>query len=282
MLTYPDAEITILQMFLSMISGVFVGFSLGLIGGGGSILAVPLLLYFVGLSSLPNAAHIALGTTALAVGLNAYANSFMHIKKHNVAPKIGTVFAGSGLVGSLLGAYLGHITPGTSLLLYFSIVMIILGIYITISRKASGAGTQEELAALEEARKKCFGFNAKKAIKVAIAGLAIGFLSGYFGIGGGFLIVPALIFSSGVCIRLAIGTSLISVGTFGLATGLEYMFYGNVILSVSLLYLLGGLVGGYMGTSLAVKIPRDKLRIIYGAIIVIVGIYMLLKTLGSL
>ncbi|MGC9177247.1 MAG: TSUP family transporter, partial [Conexivisphaera sp.] len=74
--------ITLLQMVLSVVSGILVGFSLGLIGGGGSILAIPLLLYLVGLSSVPNAAHIALGTTALAVGLNAYINSYMHVRKH--------------------------------------------------------------------------------------------------------------------------------------------------------------------------------------------------------
>ncbi|MGC9116888.1 MAG: sulfite exporter TauE/SafE family protein [Conexivisphaera sp.] len=267
-------------MILSAVSGVLVGFSLGLIGGGGSILAVPLLLYLVGLSSMPNAAHIALGTTALAVGLNAYINSYMHVRKHNVAPRIGGAFAGVGLIGSLIGAYLGHITPGTSLLLYFSFVMIALGVYIAISRRASGAGTSGERARLEEARRRCPGLSARKLLATAGAGFAVGLVSGYFGIGGGFLIVPALIFSSGICITLAVGTSLLSVGTFGLASGLEYMFYGDVILVISLLYLLGGVLGGYAGTSLAVRIPRDRLRVAYGAIIVVVGIYMMLRILG--
>jgi len=272
--------LTLLQMVLSAVSGILVGFSLGLIGGGGSILAVPLLLYLVGLDSVPNAAHIALGTTALAVGLNAYVNSYMHVRKHNVAPRIGGIFAGVGLVGSLIGAYLGHITPGSSLLLYFSAVMMILGAYIAISRRASGAGTREEGPRLSEARRRCPGLNAGKMLIVAGAGLAVGLLSGYFGIGGGFLIVPALIFSSGICMTLAVGTSLLSVGTFGLASGLEYMFYGDVILLISLLYLVGGVIGGYAGTSLAVRTPRDRLRVIYGIIIVIVGIYMALKVMG--
>jgi len=272
--------LTPLQMVLSVVSGILVGFSLGLIGGGGSILAVPLLLYLVGLDSVPNAAHIALGTTALAVGLNAYVNSYMHVRKHNVAPRIGGIFAGVGLVGSLIGAYLGHITPGSSLLLYFSAVMMILGAYIAISKRASGAGTHEEGPRLAEARRRCPGLNAGKMLIVAGAGLAVGLLSGYFGIGGGFLIVPALIFSSGICMTLAVGTSLLSVGTFGLATGLEYMFYGDVALAISILYLIGGVIGGYAGTSLAVRIPRDRLRVIYGIIIVVVGIYMMLKIMG--
>lgn len=272
--------LTPLQMVLSVVSGILVGFSLGLIGGGGSIMAVPLLLYLVGIDSVPGAAHIALGTTALAVGLNAYINSYMHVRKHNVAPRIGGIFAGVGLIGSLIGAYLGHITPGSSLLLYFSAVMMILGAYIAISKRASGAGTHEEGPRLADARRRCPGLSARTALAVAGAGFSVGLLSGYFGIGGGFLIVPALIFSSGICMTLAVGTSLLSVGTFGLASGLEYMFYGDVILLISLLYLVGGVIGGYAGTSLAVRTPRDRLRAIYGIIIVIVGIYMALKVMG--
>ncbi|MGC9177031.1 MAG: sulfite exporter TauE/SafE family protein, partial [Conexivisphaera sp.] len=108
------------------------------------------------------------------------------------------------------------------------------------------AGTREEGPALAEARRRCPDLNAKRIAIVAVAGLAVGLLSGYFGI----------------------------------ASGLEYMFYGDVILAISLLYLLGGVIGGYAGTSLAVKISKDRLRIIYGAIIVVVGIYMMLRTMG--
>lgn len=273
------SEITILQMIFSVISGFVVGFSLGLIGGGGSILAVPLLLYFVGLASMPDAAHLALGTTALAVGLNAYINSYMHIRKRNVAPRIGAIFTATGLAGSLIGAYLGHITPGEELLLYFSLAMIILGIYVALSKRASGSENCPIDPALEEARRTCFGLSVRRAINILSAGFIVGLVSGYFGIGGGFLVVPALVFSSKICMRIAVGTSLISVGTFGLATSLVYAYYGEVLYMISILYLLGGLLGGHLGTSLAVKIPNNKLRVMYGAIIVVVGIYVMLKAL---
>ncbi|KUO91833.1 MAG: permease [Thermocladium sp. ECH_B] len=269
--------ITLIQYLLAVVSGVLVGFSLGLIGGGGSILAVPLFLYFVGLDSLPNAAHIAIGSTALAVGLNAYINSYMHLKKHNVSPRVGTLFAGVGLIGSLLGAYLGHITPGTSLLIYFSIAMIVLGAYMAIRRESTKPGTSDEIPRVMESLKKCPKLTPSTAAKVGGAGFVVGLISGYFGIGGGFLIVPSLMFSAGLCITRAIGTSLLSVGTFGVASGAEYAVYGDVLILVSLLYVLGGALGGYAGTSLAVKAPRNILRVAYGAIIVLVGIYMLFK-----
>ncbi|MGC8572996.1 MAG: sulfite exporter TauE/SafE family protein [Caldisphaera sp.] len=271
--------ITLDQYMLSIVSGVIVGFSLGLIGGGGSILAVPLLLYFVGLSNMPNAAHIALGTTALAVGLNAFANSYMHLRKRNVAVKIGGVFAGVGVIGSLIGTYLGHITPGSSLLLYFAIAMIILGFYVGFGRNAVKAGTHEEIPRINESVSKCKKLTSRSLILVGLFGFVVGLVSGYFGIGGGFLIVPALMFSASLCISRAIGTSLISVGTFGLASGLLYLHYGDTIVSISLLYLIGGLLGGYIGTSLAVKAPKNTLQKAYGVIIVVVGIYMIFKVL---
>ena len=269
--------LTAMQYALSVVSGILVGFSLGLIGGGGSILAVPLFLYFVGLDNIPNAAHIAIGTTALAVGLNAYINSYMHLRKHNVAPRVGGIFAGVGLIGALIGAYLGHITPGTRLLFYFALAMIALGIYIAVRRESSRAGTGDEVGRLLEAYSKCPRLTPLTIGKVAGAGFLVGLVSGYFGIGGGFLIVPALMFSAGLCITRAVGTSLISVGTFGVASGAEYWFYGDVLALIAVLYVLGGIAGGYAGTSIAVKAPKDTLRMAYGIIIVAVGIYMLYR-----
>ncbi|MGC9153251.1 MAG: sulfite exporter TauE/SafE family protein [Vulcanisaeta sp.] len=269
--------ISILQYILSVISGVLVGFSLGLIGGGGSILAVPLFLYFVGLDTIPDAAHIAIGTTALAVGLNAYINSYMHLKKKNVAPKVGGIFAGVGLIGSLIGAYLGHITPGTSLLTYFAIAMIVLGVYMAIRKEPAQTGNINEVNHVLEAFRKCPRLTPSTVLKVAVFGFIVGLVSGYFGIGGGFLIVPSLMFSAGLCITRAIGTSLLSVGTFGVASGAEYWFYGDVLILIALLYVAGGVAGGYAGTSIAVKAPKKTLRIAYGIIIVLVGIYMLLR-----
>nr|MCG2869886.1 sulfite exporter TauE/SafE family protein [Vulcanisaeta sp.] len=214
---------------------------------------------------------------ALAVGLNAYINSYMHVRKRNVAPRVGGLFAGVGLIGSLLGAYLGRITPGESLLTYFAMAMIVLGVYMAIRRETSQAGTVNEANHVLEAFRKCPRLTPSVILKIALLGFVVGFVSGYFGIGGGFLIVPSLMFSAGLCITRAIGTSLISVGTFGVASGIEYWFYGDVLVLIAILYVIGGVVGGYIGTSIAVKAPRKTLRIAYGIIIVLVGIYMLLK-----
>jgi len=111
------------QITLSAVSGLFVGFSLGLIGGGGSILAVPLLLYFVGLQEVPDAVHIAVGSTAMTVGLNALINSIYHLRRRSLSARVGTLFATFGVLRSTVGAYVGHLTSGTVLLAAFAVKM---------------------------------------------------------------------------------------------------------------------------------------------------------------
>ena len=115
---------TPLTIILSLISGAIVGFSLGLIGGGGSILAVPLLLYVVGITD----AHIAIGTSALAVGVNALTNMVHYYRRGYVKIKEGLRFAVPGVAGTILGSQLGLLTPSNGLLILFGIFMIIISV----------------------------------------------------------------------------------------------------------------------------------------------------------
>lgn len=289
-------EVTPLQYVLSIISGVLVGFSLGLIGGGGSILAVPLLLYFVGLATIPpqyasNSVlaeeytnvvdHIALGTTALAVGLNAYINSYMHFKKRNVKVKEGILFAIPGLIGTLLGAYVGYLTPGKSLLFFFGILMIVVALLMLRPQKSQQQIKSIQSVIATESKSSISLHKIISSSKISIGKLlptaiAISFASGYFGIGGGFLIVPGLLFSTGMCMIKTVGTSLISVGTFGVASAIEYAVYGYVLPLVSISYLVGGIGGGYLGSSIASRMPRGMLRKIYAGIIIAVAIYIII------
>ena len=121
-----------LTIFLSIISGVLVGSSLGLIGGGGSVLAVPLLLYVVGVKDT----HVAIGTSALAVGIIAAISLINHRKKRNLDFKKGISFAVPGIAGTLIGSQLGLWTPAENLLVLFAVFMGIVGI-LMIKRKSS-------------------------------------------------------------------------------------------------------------------------------------------------
>lgn len=253
-------EISFIQMILSVFSGFLVGFSLGLIGGGGSILGIPLLIYLVGIKD----PHMAIGTTTLAVGLNAFINVIPHLRKGHVDLKTGSVFAVLGVLGVLSGAELGLVTPGEKLLLLFAILIIIIAIYM-IKRRYGEEQVSSQIK--------------RSYIKIMGTGFVVGFASGYFGVGGGFLIVPGLIYSGGLDILKAVGTSLISVGIFGVTTALRYSLNGYLDLPISILYLLGGVLGGWLGAHVTTTISKKTLTRIFAIIMILVAIYMIYRTI---
>jgi len=274
-------DITLIQYILAIISGVAVGFSLGLIGGGGSILAVPLFIYFVGIHH----PHLAIGTTALAVGITAYINFAQHLKKKNANVKLGGVFALVGIIGVLIGSTIGLIIKGGELLFFFSMLMIVIGVFMYISKcRTVPTDDCKELA------------KQTKYDKVSAYSLIVGFASGFFGIGGGFLIVPGLLASSKIKISMAIGTSLLAVGTFGVVTairysivapGLQYVssgMIGDVLFLVAIVYVIGGIFGGFLGTKLSVSLGGRKgmLRKVFSVIIILVGIYVAYESYPAL
>ncbi|EQB70052.1 MAG: hypothetical protein AMDU1_APLC00080G0011 [Thermoplasmatales archaeon A-plasma] len=157
--------ITLIQYLYSVISGVLVGFSLGLIGGGGSILAIPLLLYFVGI----NDPHVVIGTTALAVGINSYINSISHWRRHNINLRVGLVFSVMGVIGVLIGTTLGLLTKGDLLLFLFSFMMMGIGLYIFLTkcRKANeDVSGQTKVEKSSDAKVSSFGVLARLCIRV--------------------------------------------------------------------------------------------------------------------
>lgn len=260
-----DFALDPLFLFLSIFSGMAVGFSLGLVGGGGSILAVPLLLYVVGVRDV----HVAIGTSALAVGVIAATNIIGHKRKGHVKIRKGLIFALPGLGGTLLGAQLGLLTPSENLLLFFACFMGVIGILMlrkkTTKNIIETSGTQATVILSTK--------------NIPISGFFVGMLAGYFGIGGGFLIVPTLMFSGGLGIIDAIGTSLVSVSAFGLTTATSYFIAGNVDVIIATLFVVGGIVGGLFGIRLTDKIPKEILTKTFAVLLFVVSGYVVSKTL---
>ncbi len=248
-----------LQHLLVVGSGIIVGFTLGLIGGGGSILAVPLLLYLVGYHDT----HVVLGTTALAVALTAYMNIIPHWRARTVRWKPALLFAIPGAVGAAVGARVGTLVSGKSLLFLFSFLM--LGVAVLMIRNRKGSSSQSE--------------HSGRALIVRILPISflVGLLAGFFGIGGGFLIVPGLMFATGMPLLNAVGTSLLSVGLFGTTTAITYALAGYVNWLIAAEYLLGGILGGMLGARLSVSLgkQRDVLTRIFAAVLFLVAAYML-------
>jgi uncharacterized protein len=268
----------LLHPLLAVLCGTLVGFTLGLIGGGGSIIATPLLLYVVGLPP-----HVAIGTGALAVSVNAFANFAGHARAGNVLWRCAIIFAVIGIAGAAAGSWLGKSVDGKQLLFLFAILMIVIGA-LMLRRKdrtlqATGACSPTPTGHV------CQLWNPKtrNPLPVASAALGVGALSGFFGIGGGFLIVPGLLFSTGMPMICAIGSSLLAVGTFGLTTAISYALSGLIDWPAAAEYLAGGLLGGWMGMALATRLAPRKaaLNVIFAALIFVVAGYMLYRNAAA-
>jgi uncharacterized membrane protein YfcA len=247
---------------LAISSGAAVGLILALIGGGGSILATPALLYVVGVSN----PHLAIGTSALAVSVNAFANLINHARRGNVKWRCAGVFAASGVVGAALGAAIGKMTDPRVLLPLFALVMIAIGVQMLRPRAETAAG---DVRLTRENAPKLIGY-----------GLGVGALSGFFGIGGGFLIVPGLIAASGMTMLQAVGSSLLSVGSFGATTAGSYALDGLIDWRVALLFIGGGLIGGALGAGFAQKLAKQRgaLQRVFAVVVFAVAAYMLYRS----
>lgn len=254
-----------IQYLLGAISGVMVGFTLGLVGGGGSILAVPLMVYLVGVKS----PHLAIGTSALAVAANAMAGLMNHARAGNVNWRCGASFALAGVLGALAGATLGKAFDGEKLLFLFALLMLIVAYLMYRGRGDTG---------IEGVR--C---NRENLPRVIAYGSGTGLLSGFFGIGGGFLIVPALVASTAMPIYRAVGTSLIAVAAFGLTTAASYALSGLLDWSLAASFIAGGIVGTALGAMAARRLSaaRGALNTVFAGLIVLVAGYMLYRTAAA-
>lgn len=254
-----------LQYGLGALSGSLVGFTLALVGGGGSILAVPLMVYLVGVTN----PHVAIGTSALAVAANAATGLIGHARAHSVKWRCGAMYAAAGVLGALGGSTMGKAFDGQKLLLLFAIVMMVVGALMLRGRNAIGIpGAQ------------C---NRANAPKVLGYGLGTGMFSGFFGIGGGFLIVPGLVASTGMPIINAVGTSLVAVTAFGLTTALNYAVSGLVDWVLAAVFIGGGILGGLGGAVAARRLAGGgHLTSVFAVLIFLVAGYMLWKSAMAL
>ena len=257
----PDAVTSLLAAG----SGAIVGFVLGLVGGGGSILAVPLLVYVVGVTS----PHVAIGTSALAVSVSALGNLVPHWQARHVKWRCAAVFSSAGVLGALAGSTAAKMLDGEKLLALFGIVMIVVG--AAMLRRPDIAGNPNVRLSAETAR---------ELLPLLLGtGLGVGVFSGFFGIGGGFLVVPGLILATGMPLIFAVGTSLIAVSAFGAATAANYAISGLINWPLAALFVLGGIAGGAAGVALGNSLTTRKqaLSRMFAALVIVVGVYIVAR-----
>lgn len=250
------------ELMLSPLSGAVVGLILGLVGGGGSILAVPLLVYVVGIGST----HEAIGTSAVAVAASAAVNLIIHWRQGRVKWPCAFVFSLAGIGGALAGAAVAKSVDGQILLVAFGVLMLAVGISMGLKKATEGKPD------VHLDMDNLFSMGPR----LAIIGFGVGALSGFFGIGGGFLIVPGLMLATGMPLAYAIGTSLVAVTAFGTATASSYALSGLVNWPIAGLFVLGGALGGLAGAFIGRHLAEKgrALNLVFAAVVLITGAFI--------
>lgn len=246
-------------ILLAAAGGALVGFLLTLFGGGGSVLATPWLIYVVGLADT----HIAIGTSAAAVAVNAAAGLVAQARAGKVKWPCATVFAIAGLSGALIGAHVAKQVDGRALLLWFAIAMIAVALSMLVPRRSEGDPGVHLTPTL--------------VLKLAPVGLVTGLAAGFFGIGGGFLVAPGLMAATGMTLANAGASSLVSVTLFGSATSASYAASGLVSWPLFGALVLGGIAGTFSSMPVSHRLagqPRVA-RTLFAMMVIAVAVYIL-------
>lgn len=244
---------------LAALGGAIVGLLLAAFGGGGSVLATPWLIYVVGIADV----HVAIGTSAAAVALNALAGLLGQARAGAVKWPCASVFAVAGVSGALIGAHVAKQVDGQALLGWFAIAMAL----VALSMMRSPRSTGDPLVRLDAAR----------TMKRAPIGLLVGLAAGFFGIGGGFLIAPGLMAATGMTLSNAAASSLVSVTLFGASTSASYALTGQIDWAVLTAMVAGGVMGTIPGIFLARVLARRAMvaRRVFAGMILLVAAFIL-------
>ncbi|MDP3510708.1 MAG: sulfite exporter TauE/SafE family protein [Candidatus Melainabacteria bacterium] len=245
-------------MFLDVFLGLFTGTLLGLLGGGGSIIAVPILVYVIGLQ-----AKTAIGTSLVIVGLASFFAVLPHWRRNCVSLRIALLFGASGAIGSYLGGVLAGGIPDQVQLIMFALVMALVGILMLTAGKNNEASRQQ---------------NSHQLSIVLAAGLGAGLLTGLLGVGGGFIIVPALMLVLGLPMKQAVGTSLLVIGMNSLVGATAYASHISFTGSV-LPFGIGTILSAPVAGHFAHYIEQGKLKVGFALALLLLSAWMFIKQL---
>ena len=266
--------------------GIVVGLSLGLTGGGGSILAVPLLVY--GLAVAP---HEAVGVSLAAVGATALMGTVQRLRRGEVEIGVGLIFAAAGIVGAPVGAMIGRRVPDGLLLLLFAGLM-----GLVAARMWWRAGRQPEEARVVRASHSeddpgtgpaCrhdpsgrLHLTGRCTVAMSVVGVFTGVLSGLFGVGGGFIIVPALMFFSTLSIHRAVATSLLVIALIGASGVAGHVLAGKALdWGLTATFVAGGAVGMLLGGLLARRLSGPRLQRLFSIAIIGLALFIVSRHL---
>ncbi|QGU03323.1 sulfite exporter TauE/SafE family protein [Corynebacterium comes] len=248
-----------ITLIVVVLLAIVVGLSLGLLGGGGSILTVPLLTYVAGMDPKE-----AIAASLFVVGTTSVVSTFAHARKGNVQWRTGLIFGAASMAGAFLGGLLGGFIPGVVLMIAFALMMI------------ATAG------AMLRGRKKTASTGEKKHLplgKILAEGLVVGLVTGLVGAGGGFLVVPALALLGGLAMPVAVGTSLLVISMKSFAGLAGYLTSVSLDWPLILAVTAAALIGALIGARLTSVVPEQALRKGFGVFVLVMGVFVLSQEL---
>jgi uncharacterized protein len=249
------------MIFLELVLGYGIGLSLGLLGGGGSILTVPALVYLVGQTP-----QVAVTTSLAIVGANSMMGAMFHGSKGKLDWKVALIFGSAGMLVSYLSAGISkHITPEL-LLVAFAILMLVIGMML-LFRRAKEEGTS---------------YTARPLLLVVVSGAGVGLLTGILGVGGGFLVVPALVMLLGLPVQVAVGTSLVVIAMNSAAGFLGHVGSGSLDWTVTLIFVAAGLMGTFSGMRLSSRLSSSKLQKAFAIFVIALAFFLLFDNLSKI
>ena len=256
---------------VAAILAVFIGMAVGLLGGGGSILTTPLLIYVVGFD-----AKQAIAASLFVVGVTSIFGLIGHARAGRVVWRIGLIFGAAGMVGAFIGGQIGARLPSALLLAAFAVMMGITAVAMIRGRKHVAGAAHKGLP----------------LFRILLDGLLVGFVTGLVGAGGGFLVVPALALLAGLAMPKAVGTSLLVVAMKSFAGLAGYIFvFGQgsfvslnpetkINWSITLIVTGAAIVGALIGSAIVGRIHPDKLRKAFGYFVLVMAVFILSQQIG--
>ncbi len=256
---------------LAAVLAIGIGMAVGVLGGGGSILTTPLLIYVVGFD-----AKQAIAASLFVVGVTSIFGLIGHARAGRVVWRIGLIFGAAGMVGAFIGGQIGSRLPSTLLLAAFAVMMGITAVAMIRGRKQVQGHAHKGLP----------------LFRILLDGLVVGFVTGLVGAGGGFLVVPALALLAGLAMPRAVATSLLVVAmkSFAGLAGYVFTIGGDSIISlnpatkfnwpVTLIITGAAVVGALIGSAIVGRIHPDKLRKAFGYFVLVMAVFILSQQIG--
>ncbi|MDF9279034.1 sulfite exporter TauE/SafE family protein [Arthrobacter sp. EH-1B-1] len=247
-------------LLATVLLSVVIGLSLGLLGGGGSILTVPILTYVAGLD-----AKEAIAASLFVVGVTSAVSAIDHARKGRVKWRTGLIFGAAGMAGAFGGGLLGGRIPGTILMIAFALMMVATSIAMIRGRKGKTRASTND--------------GELPIGKVIVEGLIVGLVTGLVGAGGGFLVVPALALLGGLSMPIAVGTSLVVIALKSFAGLAGYLTTVTLDWGLIAAVTAAAVLGSLIGSRLAGRIPEAALRKGFGIFVLVMGVFVLVQEL---